>query len=321
MAITVEMLRANPATAGISDEVAGAIAQMSVNDEASVIGQKTGEIYGGLDTDILNTSGMEKNGTEKTYDYAKRVIGELKKTAESAGGLQAQVAELTKERDRLQKVISDGGADAETARELKRVRADLANVTKEYTDLKGRFDASETEHARQLMDVRLEGEFAKASAGIKLKGEYPASVADVLMKQAIDRVKGMSPEFIDDGTGTGKKVLAFKDKTGAIMRNPETNLEPFTASELVRKQLEEMGVVDNGRRQSGAGSQQNGGGGGQQQTAAGDISGARTQSEASEIITKQLMAQGLVVGSDEYQKKFNEVWKANLQTLKGLPIR
>ena len=71
MALTNELLNANAATAALTDEQKTAIVEMSRNDEQAVIGQKTGEIYGGLDADILAASGIAKNGTEKTYDYAK----------------------------------------------------------------------------------------------------------------------------------------------------------------------------------------------------------------------------------------------------------
>ena len=65
MALTSEILRANAATAALTDEQINAIVTLSQNDEDSVIGQKTGEIYGGLDNDILSASGIAKNGTEK----------------------------------------------------------------------------------------------------------------------------------------------------------------------------------------------------------------------------------------------------------------
>ena len=66
MALTTELLKGNAATAGLSDEQINAVVEMSKNDETTVIGQKTGEIYGGLDADILAASGIAKNGTEKT---------------------------------------------------------------------------------------------------------------------------------------------------------------------------------------------------------------------------------------------------------------
>lgn len=318
--LTLELLNANAAVAGLTDEQKAAIVEMSKNDEGSVIAQKTGEIYGGLDADILAASGIAKNGTEKTYEYAKRVIGEIKTQAGNATQLQSQISELTKEKARLEKVIADGGADAETKKALAQAKADLANVTKEYTELKTNFDNAKAEHDKQMLDVRMDGEFAKAIAGIKLKADLPQSVTSVLINQAVAKVKGMSPEFIDDGTGAGTKVLAFKDASGAIMRNPETNLNPYTAADLVKKELQTMGVLEVQRVQTGAGSKGGDGGNGGNNGSV-DIAGAATQHEASEIISKGLMAQGLTIGSKEYDTAFAEAWKNNLAAIKALPIQ
>ena len=86
--LTREILIANAALSGLTDEQIAAITTLSANDENSVIAKKTGEIYGGLDADILAASGIAKNGTEKTFDYAKRVVAEFKTKAESASALQ-----------------------------------------------------------------------------------------------------------------------------------------------------------------------------------------------------------------------------------------
>lgn len=314
MALTSELIRANAALAALSDAQVAAITEMSRNDEDSVIGQKTGEIYGGLDNDILATSGIAKDGTEKTYDYAKRVITTLKQGADSLAAKQKEVDALTKEKTRLEGVIASGGSDAETKKALTKAQADLANVTKEYTTLKTKFDNQESEHAKQLLDVKMEGEFNKASAAVKFKADLPKAVTDVLLSQAIAKVKAMNPEYIDDGKGG--KVLAFM-QNGTPLRNPDTNLNPYTASELVQKELKEMGVLEAGRTQTGAGTGGQGGGQGGGQTY--DLTGARTQTEASEIITKQLLAQGKVIGSKEYQEAFGKAWKDN--NIKSLPIR
>lgn len=319
MALTLELLRANALLAGMTEDQFNAVVEMSRNDEASVIGQKTGEIYGGLDADILAASGIPKNGTEKTYDYAKRVIGAIKADGEAAAGLRQQVDSLTAEKARLEKVIANGGADAETKKALEQARADLANVTREYTELKTKFDDGEAAHARELMDVRMDGDFARAAAGVKFKADLPKSVTDVLLSQAITRVKGMSPEYIDDGTGTGSKVLAFKDSTGAVMRNPATNLKPYTAEDLVIRELTTMGVLETGRKQTGTGMKETPQGGNPGGMV--DLSGARSQSEASDIIAKALLAQGLTIGSEEYQTKMSEIWKDNIAVIKGLPVQ
>ena len=316
MALTTELLNANAATAGLTDEQKTAIVEMSKNDETTVIGQKTGEIYGGLDADILAASGIAKNGTEKTYDYAKRVIGEIKGQAGSAAELQGQVSELQKEKTRLEGIIAKGGADAETKRALEQAKADLANVTKEYTDLKTKFDKAETDHAKALFTAKIDGELAQATSGIKFKADLPASVTTVLLNNAIEKIKGMNPEYIDDGKGG--KVLAFMEN-GTPMRNPETNLNPYTAKELIMKELTTLGVLETGRQQQGAGSKEGQGGG--SGTGAVDVSGARTQDEAHEIIAKQLMSQGKVNGSKEFAEAMEKAWKENIDVIKKLPVR
>ena len=316
MALTTEILRGNAATANLSDEQINAVVEMSKNDESAVIGQKVGEIYGGLDADILSASGIAKNGSEKTYDYAKRVIGEIKGQAGNVAELNTQIADLTKEKARLESVIAKGGADAETKRALEQAKADLANVTREYGELKTKYDNAEAEHAKTLFGMKIDGEFAKATAGLKFKADLPASVVSVLTEQAVAKVKGMNPEYIDDGNGG--KVLAFMEN-GTPRRNPENNLRPFTAAELVAKELSTMGVLETGRKQTGAGTKE-------QPTGTGnggsvDLSGARTQDEAHEIIAKQLMAQGLVNGSKEFADGMAKAWKDNRDTIKALPLR
>lgn len=316
MALTTELLKGNAATANLSDEQINAVVEMSKNDETAVIGQKTGEIYGGLDADILAASGIAKNGAEKTYDYAKRVIGEIKGQAGNAAELQTKVSELEKEKTRLESVIAKGGADAETKRQLDKANADLANVTAEYATLKTKFDNAETEHQKALFGLKIDGELAKATAGIKFKADLPQTVTSVLMAQAVAKVKAMNPEYIDDGNGG--KVLAFNEN-GTTMRNPENNLRPYTAAELVERELKTMGVLESGRVQTGAGTKQQPTGTGNGGTV--DISGARTQDEAHEIIAKQLMAQGKINGSKEFNDAMTQAWKDNRDAIKALPIR
>ena len=315
MALTTELLNANAALSGLTEEQKTAIVEMSKNDETTVIGQKVGEIYGGLDADILSASGIAKNGAEKTYDYAKRVIGEIKSQAGNTTELQNKVAELEKEKARLDGIIANGGADAETKRQLEQARADLANVTREYGDVKAELERTKEEHTKALFAAQLDNEFAKATSGIKFKADLPASATSVLLQQAIAKVKGMNPTYIDDGKGG--KVLAFMEN-GTPKRNPETNLAPYTASELVIAELKTMGVLDEGRRQTGTG--EHGGQGGKETTIA-DLSGARTQDEAHEIIAKQLMARGLVNGSKEFDEAMATAWKENKDVIKALPIR
>lgn len=316
MALTNELLSANSELQNLTDAQKAAIVELSKNDEAQVIGQRVGEIYGGLDNDILTASGIAKNGTEKTYDYAKRVIGEIKGQAAQVTTLQSQITELTNEKTRLQGIIDNGGADEETKRQLTQTKADLENVRKQYNELKTNYDNEKAEHEKTLFNVKLDGEFRTATNGLKFKADLPESARGVLLDQAIAKVKGMNPEYIDNGAGG--KVLGFMEN-GAVMRNPNNALRPYTAAELIARELTNMGVLDTGRQQQGAGSQQQQGGGGGGATL--DFSGAKTQSEAQDIISNHLMQQGKIKGTKAFQEAMSQIWKDNADVLKSLPIQ
>ena len=312
--ITNEMLAADAALSGLTEEQRNAITLMSKNDEEQVIGNRFREVYNRLDETILKSTGVTRDGDEKTYNYLERAATLLAEKANSVNGLNAQIQQLTKERDDLQKAVEKGG-DAELRRQLQQANADLAAVRGQYDTLKTDFDKMKDGHAAELLGMQIDNVMQSAKAGLKFKAEFPQASIDVLLAQAMNTVKGMSPEFIDDGKG-GKK-LAFKDAGGALLRNPENHLEPFTAAELLTKELKAMGILDEGRQQQGVGShapQQQ-----QQQGAVVDVSMARTQNEADTIIHNQLCAQGLTRGSKAYQEKYDAAWKDN--NISSLPIR
>ena len=308
MALTSEVIKANAVLAGLTDEQITAITTLSVNDENSVIAQKTGEIYGALDADILAVTGVAKNGTEKTYDYAKRVLGEYKTKVESATGLQSQIDSLTKEKARLEKAIADGATDTETAKALKQAKADLTAVQKQFNDLKTKYDEAEQKYQTELFSVRIESELNKAIAGLKFKAGLPESATKVLLSQAIDKIKAMNSEYIDDGKGG--KMLVFKDDAGAIMRNPNNQLNPYTPGDLLTRELETMGIIDKGRQGAGGGTcapSGNGGNGG----ATFDVTGAKTRVEAYDAIANTLFAQGLQAGTDKFDEAMKQAWQDN----------
>lgn len=307
MALTVEVLKANSVLAGLSDEQLTAITTLSANDENSVIAQKTGKIYGDLDADILSVTGIAKNGTEKTYDYAKRVLGEFKTKAESAVQLQSTIDTLTKEKSRLEKAIQDGASDAETAKALKQAKADLAAITGQYNELNTKFQNAEQNHQKELFGIRVESTLQAATANLKFKPELPGSVTKVLLSQATEKIKNMHPELIDDGKGG--QIIAFKDENGAIMRNPNNQLNPFTANELIQRELDMMGVLDKGRQQAGTGTQPPSGVAGSGTVIS--IAGAKTRTEAYDMIASSLMTQGLTNGSAEFQTAMDQAWKDN----------
>lgn len=312
--ITQEMLVADATLSALTDEQKKAIILMSKNDEEVVIGNRFREVYNQLDATIAKETGIARNGDEKTYLYLERAAKILAAKANSVDGLQAKIGDLTKERDKLQKALEEGG-DESIKKQLSQATKDLDAVRQQYDALKGDYDKMKTDHANELLGIRIDNELVGAKAGLKFKAEFPQAATDTLLQQALLKVKGMNPEFIDDGKG-GQR-LVFKDENGAILRNPENHVEPYTAGELLTKELRAMGILDEGRQQAGVGtrtptSQQGGGG------APVDVTMARTQTEAHDIISKQLMQKGLINGSKEYQQALDQAWKDN--NIASLPI-
>lgn len=312
--ITVEMLAADAALAGLTDEQKNAIALMSKNDEEVVIGNRFREVYNKLDETIARETGIARNGDEKTYLYLERAAKELATKANSVEGLNTKITDLTRERDRLKEQIAKGGDEA-LRKQLEQATKDLDGVRKQYDTLKADFDKAKTDHAAELFGIQIDNVLAGAQAGLKFKPEFPQAATDTLLAQALAKVKGMNPDFIDDGKG-GKR-LVFKGENGEIARDPENHLEPYTAEALLKKELRAMGILDEGRRAAGSGTEppknpQQGG-------VPVDLSMARTQQEADNIIHGQLNAQGLVRGSKKYQEAYDAAWKEN--NIISLPVK
>lgn len=298
--ITTEMLEANDALTALTDEQKNAIVEISKADEGIVIGERIGRIYSDLDNDILQASGIAKNGAEKTYLYAKRVIGELK-----AGGntdeLNAQIATLTEEKAALQKAIEEGAADAETKKALAQAKTDLADITKKYTELNTQLEKEKTRHQKEVQGMRVSMEIEGAAQALKFKSSIPESVTKVVLANVIEKMKG-SADFIDN---EGKQTLIFKGKEGEVLR--DATLRPLNAADLLKRELTTMGVLEERREGAGAGSKVVEGG----DADAMDVSGAKTQAEADQIIHKSLVARGLVRGTKAYQEAMDKAWKDN----------
>lgn len=316
MALTKETIKGNAELAGLNDKQVAALVQMSQNDENDVIGRRIGEVYRTMDETITNVTGVKRDGDEKTYNFLKRAATELKQKADGASKYTEEIATLKAEKTRLEGLVAKGGNE-ETQAQLARAKADLENVRKEYASLKKQSEKQKAEYETQIFGVRVDNEINNSLAGIKFKPELPESVTKVLMQQAVEKVKGFNPQFIDDGKGG--KVLGFHNSDNSVMRNAATNLQPFTARELVERELEALGVLA-GKGAPGAGTQPvqptGGNGGG----VVVDVSSARTRKEFNEIATQSLLQHGKTIGSAEFDTAMQEIIKAN-EGYKSLPLQ
>ena len=310
MALTKELLKSNAPLASLTDEQLNAILTLSENDLSAEISKKFGEVYRQLDQSIKSATGVDREGDEKTYKYLERAVTKMKSELGDTSALQSQIDSLTAEKTRLEEKVAKGGNE-ETVRLLDSTKAELANTKAEYSKLQTKLQEQEKRHKAELLQAKVSGEIGLAASGLTFKKEIPQSALDVLVSQAKSKLLGMSPDYIDDGKG-GKR-LVFRGEDGAIKNNPNNQLNPYTAGELLTDLLSD--VLAPARTIQGAGSNQPpvGGAG-----ASMDLSSAKTRSEASEIITKQLLAQGLTVGSQEFQEQMDKAWKDN--NISSLPF-
>lgn len=317
MALTSETIRGNAELSGLNDQQVAALVQMSQNDENDVIGRRIGEVYRTMDETITSVTGVKRDGDEKTYNFLKRAATELRQKADGASKYTEEIATLKAEKTRLEGLVAKGAGGEEAQKQLAQAKADLENVQKEYATLKKQSEKQKAEYETQIFGVRVDNEINNSLGGIKFKTELPESVTKVLLQQAVDKVKSFNPQFIDDGKGG--KVLGFHNADNSVMRNAATNLQPFTARELVERELETLGVLA-GKAAPGAGTQAPPAGGNGGSGVVVDVSAARTRKEFTEIATQTLLQQGKTVGSKEFDDALQEIYKSN-EGYKDLPLK
>ena len=310
--LTVEMLGGNAALAGLTDEQLNSIAVMSQNDENTVIGNRIGALHGQYDTDILSISGITKNEGEKSYDYMKRVMTGYKSAAASADTLKTEITGLKAEKEKLQKQLESGSADATLKQALKDTEARLSQAQAKYETSKTELENTKKSYEAKIKDIQVDYAFDKAIAGMTFKADVDDSVKAVLLKDAKQQVlaKG-TPDFVEIN---GVRTLVFRDANGLTLNNP-TNLAPLTISEMLSNVESLKSILGTGT--AGAGTRT------VPPTPTTDpilqMSQARSQVEADNIIEKYLMDKGYT----RYSKEFiTESAKLRAQyNVDKLPIR
>lgn len=316
--LTIDMLRQNSALAGLTDVQVNAIAEMSRNDENTVIGTKIGALHGQYDTDIFSITGIKKNDGEKSYDYAKRVLNEYKTKAGSTQDLQRKLDAANKKVTDLEKKIESGEGDAALRQQLKDTKAQVSQLQSQLQTKETEFNTQKKELEDNIKNVHVDYAFQAAVSGLKFKSGITDNVQNVLLKSAKAEVltKG-TPDFIDDGQGGKKLVLRGQD--GNILNNPKNNLNPYTLQELILE-TSLKDVIDTGRQQIGGGTGGQGGQGGQGGSGVTlDLSSVKSQVEADKAIETYLLHTGLTRDSQEFADKSLEIRNDN--NISQLPIK
>ena len=314
--LTIEMLRQSSALTGLTDDQLNAIAEMSRNDENTVIGTKIGALHGQYDADILGITGIKKKDGEKSYDYAKRILGEYKTKAESAKTIQTQLTAAQAQVAELQSKLEKGAGDETLKQQLKDAKAQVTQLQTQLQTKETEFNTKKAEFDKTIKDTHVDYAFQAATAGLKFKSGITEPIQKTLLNAAKAEVlaKG-TPDFIEDGQG-GKK-LVIRGADGNILNNPKNNLNPYTMQELVME-TSLKDVIDTGRQQTGGGTGGFGSGsGGTGGTL--DLSGIKSQVEADKAIEAHLLANGLTRDSQEFAGQSMQLRTEN--NVASLPIR
>lgn len=314
--LTIEMLRQSSALTGLTDDQLNAIAEMSRNDENTVIGTKIGALHGQYDADILGITGIKKKDGEKSYDYAKRVLGEYKTKAESTKTIQTQLTAAQAQVAELQSKLEKGAGDETLKQQLKDAKAQVTQLQTQLQTKETEFNTKKAEFDKTIKDTHVDYAFQAATAGLKFKSGITEPIQKTLLNAAKAEVlaKG-TPDFIEDGQG-GKK-LVIRGADGNILNNPKNNLNPYTMQELVME-TSLKDIIDKGRQQIGGGTGGFGSGsGGTGGTL--DLSGIKSQVEADKAIEAHLLANGLTRDSQEFADQSMQLRTEN--NVASLPIR
>lgn len=314
--LTIEMLRQSSALAGLTDVQFTAIAEMSKNDENTVIGTKIGTLHGQYDADILSITGIKKKDGEKSYDYAKRVLGEYKTKAESVKAIQTELATAKAEVAGLQAKLEKNSGDETLRQQLKDAKTQVMQLQTQLQTKETEFNSKKAEYETAIKNTHVDYAFQAATAGLKFKSGITEPIQKTLLNAAKAEVlaKG-TPDFVDDGQG-GKK-LVIRGADGNVLNNPKNNLNPYTLKELVME-TSLKDVIDTGRQQQGGGT----GGFGSGSGGTGgtfDLSGVKNQVEADKAIEAHLLASGLTRDSQEFADQSLQLRTEN--NVANLPIK
>lgn len=314
--LTIEMLRQSSALADLTDAQFTAIAEMSKNDENAVIGTKIGALHGQYDADILSITGVKKKDGEKSYDYAKRVLGEYKTKAESVKAIQTELTTAKAEVANLQAKLEKNSGDETLRQQLKDAKTQVTQLQTQLQTKETEFNSKKAEYETAIKNTHVDYAFQAATAGLKFKSGITEPIQKTLLNAAKAEVlaKG-TPDFVDDGQG-GKK-LVIRGADGNVLNNPKNNLNPYTLQELVME-TSLKDVIDTGRKQSGGGTGGFGSGsGGTGGTL--DLSGIKNQVDADKAIEAHLLASGLTRDSQEFADQSLQLRTEN--NVANLPIK
>lgn len=295
--ITKELIAEVAALSGLTPEQIAAIELLSKNDENNVIAEKTKTFHDKYDQTIFEATGIQKTGSEKSYDYLTRAAGSLRVEATEAPKHKARLTELEQELAALK--ASKG--DETIQKELRTAKADLETVRAALVESQKTLETTKENYENEKKTDNLNSAIAKGFVGLKYKADVKPEIVALVEGNIRAKLAGIPSEVDANGT------VIFRNSDGTTMLNKANSLAPFTVAELVRQELSPLGLLDDKPKPTGAGGTPSGG------TKGGslDLSAATTQIQANELIDKHLMENGYIRSTKEFQDQKNQIYTEN----------
>lgn len=307
--LTLDMLRANSVFSALTQEQLEAIAAMSKNDEEVTIGRRIGELHGSYDNDIFSVTAVAKNDGEKSYDYLKRVLNDYKSKASDREQLKNKLRESEQKVQDLQKQV-DGG-NAEISKQLKDEKDLTASLRKQLDAKTAALTEAEKSYNEKLLDYRVNAAFDTVFGGLTFRQDITEPVKEAMKLAAKNEVKSKGSLSFDEA----RNELVLRNANGEIVRNQANNMNPYTLEELVK----ETSIKDILQQQKVGGGTKPPTGGSVNVDNLLDLSSAKTQADADDIISSHLSAKGFNIESPEYWEQFTQLRNDN--NVASLPMQ
>jgi len=258
------------------------------------IKEKTAELYKGIDEDIFEILGERKAREQKSYDYVKTLMTELKKTRDmKPDDKDAKIKELEAN---MEKMKEEGDVNDYWKGIYDKALETWETKENEY---KQTIETKESEFNQTNIGSDLDA----GLAGIKFKEGIP--------KEAIDAVKDARKEKIIKSAKLIDGKVVYHKEDGSPWMNEKT-YKPMTASEIWSEQLKAL--IDDSDNSGGAGGGaskkldkngkvvETGEGDNAKKKLSLDPSTFSTKVEFNENARKTLLAQGVDAMDPEFDK-------------------
>lgn len=293
----------------LNPEQLAEIEKLSANDEQTIIDTNRSEWWKGIDNDIKEVFGLEKEAGIKTYQHLKNVLIDSRNKAKGADELSGKIKTYESTIEEMREQLKNGNGDELLKTQIESLKTAKLSLTNEIESMKTTYKEREVE-LQKLQEERendkirfgVESRFGNVlNNGIKFIESIPKSVLDREIADAKKRV------FSKGSVKQEGDKFVFYGEDGTKLKNPKKGLDPYSAEDLFLEELMSSGIISKERKAGGAG----GAGGKKGDNKHVDLSGVSTQVEAVGIIEKMVLENGTPKTSPNFLKEVRAIAKAN----------